>query len=216
MRPLSRVALALSALGVVLLPTALTTDRPDRLTIDSTPAALDVPSPPAALDAPDSPAQMEGPLPAMTVLETRPWLPAYGARGDDVVVLQRWLNTQGHELVVDGVFGPRTLAAARAAGYEIAAPVVRSGSWPASFEPCGGDLPPCWVVATESGGDYNAVNWSGCGGRGCYGKWQFSGEWACKLGLPCDLLTATPEQQDEAARILFDNGRGCRNWDACP
>lgn len=84
-----------------------------------------------------------------------------------------------------------------------------------SLEPCGGDLPPCWVAQRESGGRYDAVNWGGCGGRNCYGKWQFSGAWAGELGLPADLLTATPEQQDAAARQLWAGGRGCSNWAAC-
>lgn len=81
--------------------------------------------------------------------------------------------------------------------------------------PCGGDLPPCSVAHDESGGSYTAFNATGCDGRGCYGKWQFSGEWACKLGLPCDLSTATPEQQDAAARTLWAGGAGCSNWAAC-
>jgi hypothetical protein len=80
--------------------------------------------------------------------------------------------------------------------------------------PCGGDLPPCSVLAGESGGNPHAVNWGGCGGNNCYGLWQFSGEWACDLGLPCDLLTATVEQQNAAARTLFAGGAGCGNWSA--
>lgn len=80
---------------------------------------------------------------------------------------------------------------------------------------CGGDLPPCYVMQRESGGSYTAFNPTGCGGSSCYGKWQFSGEWAGKLGLPADLSQATPEQQDTAARILWNNGAGCSNWGAC-
>lgn len=87
--------------------------------------------------------------------------------------------------------------------------------WPSSLEPCGGDLPPCSVKMRESGGNYSAINPTGCGGKGCYGAWQFSGEWAGKLGLPADLASATPEQQDNAARLLWDGGRGCSNWAAC-
>ncbi len=100
----------------------------------------------------------------------------------------------------------------------LAAPIITAAprnDWPISLQPCGGDLPPCHVKQRESGGNYNAINPTGCGGRGCFGAWQFSGEWACKLGLPCDLATATPEQQDEAARILWRGGAGCSNWAAC-
>lgn len=81
--------------------------------------------------------------------------------------------------------------------------------------PCGGDLPPCYVLDHESGGDPTAYNPGGCNNHGCYGLWQFSGEWAGKLGLPSDIASATVDQQNNAARILWDGGRGCSNWGAC-
>lgn len=72
---------------------------------------------------------------------------------------------------------------------------------------CGGDLPPCWVMMRESGGDINAYNPTGCNGRGCYGKWQ------------CDPRTCsgtgTEEEQDAEARALWNGGRGCSHWAAC-
>lgn len=84
-----------------------------------------------------------------------------------------------------------------------------------SLQPCGGsDYPPCYVAQRESGGSYSAYAASGCHGP-CYGKWQFDGRWAGKLGLPADLSTATPAQQDEAARQLWNHGAGCSNWSAC-
>lgn len=74
--------------------------------------------------------------------------------------------------------------------------------------PCGGDLPPCWVMMRESGGDPNAYNPDGCSGNGCYGKWQ------CDPGT-CD-GTGSEEEQDAEARRVWDGGRGCQHWDACP
>jgi hypothetical protein len=71
---------------------------------------------------------------------------------------------------------------------------------------------------TESGGRYDAWNPTGCVGMGrigCYGKWQFGLFWSGKLGLPADYHRWTPRLQDEAARILWANGRGCSNWAAC-
>lgn len=69
-------------------------------------------------------------------------------------------------------------------------------------------LPPCGVMMRESGGDPGAYNPTGCGGRGCNGKWQ------------CDPRTCsgtgTEEEQDEEARELWDDGRGCAHWSACP
>lgn len=72
---------------------------------------------------------------------------------------------------------------------------------------CGGDLPPCWVMMRESGGNIHAYNPTGCGGRGCYGKWQCDPR-------SCD-GTGTEAEQDAEARRLWDHGRGCSHWAAC-
>lgn len=122
----------------------------------------------------------------------------------------------------------RVRQAARAAPSPSEAPEEPSESAPqeetrTGLEPCGGDLPPCWVKNRESHGNYRAYNPTGCvwtakdgtRHRGCWGAWQFSGAWAGKLGLPDDLSTATPAQQDAAARQLWNGGRGCGNWAAC-
>lgn len=113
--------------------------------------------------------------------------------------------------------------AARAAQRR-SAPPARSG--PSTPPPdaggrCGGDLPPCWVKARESGGDYGAVNPTGCGGRGCYGGWQFDPRtWDATvraMGRP-DLVgnyLASPDEQDAAARHLWAGGAGCGHWAAC-
>ena len=72
---------------------------------------------------------------------------------------------------------------------------------------CGGDLPPCWVMQRESGGNIHAYNRTGCSGRGCRGKWQ------------CDPRTCsgtgTEAEQDAEARALWNGGRGCAHWTAC-
>lgn len=87
------------------------------------------------------------------------------------------------------------------------------GRYPAGQ--CGGDLPPCWVLARESGGNIEAVNHTGCGGRGCYGKWQFDPRTSRGLGYE-GTMDQYPEQvQDEAARTLWANGQGCSHWAAC-
>lgn len=84
--------------------------------------------------------------------------------------------------------------------------------WERSLEPCGGDLPPCWVKAKESGGDYNAVNWRGCGGRGCFGAWQFDPRTSQGMGYPGVASDYPPEIQDEMARALWNGGKGCGQW----
>lgn len=81
-----------------------------------------------------------------------------------------------------------------------------------ALQPCGGDLPPCEVARRESGGDYNAYNARGCGGMGCRGKWQFDPPtWGGYAGV-WDPRDASPEDQDERARQIWDGGKGCRRW----
>lgn len=82
---------------------------------------------------------------------------------------------------------------------------------------CGGDLPPCWVMMRESGGDPNAVNPPpyGCSGNGCYGKWQFDLTTSQALGYPLPMNQYPESVQDEAARRLWNGGAGCAAWDAC-
>lgn len=80
---------------------------------------------------------------------------------------------------------------------------------------CGGWLPPCWVMMRESGGNPQAVNWGGCGGRNCYGKWQFDPRTSQGLGYPGVMTDYSETVQDEAAGTLWANGRGCAAWSAC-
>jgi hypothetical protein len=80
---------------------------------------------------------------------------------------------------------------------------------------CGGSLPPCSVMRRESGGDPTAVNATGCGGRGCYGKWQFDPLTSQALGYPGTMDQYAESVQDEAARTLYADGAGCSHWGAC-
>jgi hypothetical protein len=122
---------------------------------------------------------------------------------------------QNERAVVARVLAERVSAhAAPSAG--VVPPTSTPAALATSFSPCGGtDYPPCWRVQTESRGEYGAYNPTGCGGHGCFGKWQFSGAWAGKLGLPVDIAHATPQEQDNAARLLWAGGAGCSNWSAC-
>lgn len=88
--------------------------------------------------------------------------------------------------------------------------------------PCGGDLPPCWVLRRETGGTGSPTAWNptGCyerstGHRGCGGKWQFSwSTWARYGGY--ETANLAPEaDQDAKARLTWAGGRGCSHWAAC-
>jgi cytoskeletal protein RodZ len=81
----------------------------------------------------------------------------------------------------------------------------------ASMEPCGGDLPPCYVKWRESHGDYTALNSS----SGASGAWQFiDSTWAGYAGYS-KAMYAPPEVQDAKAREVWAGGAGCSHWSAC-
>ncbi len=84
-----------------------------------------------------------------------------------------------------------------------------------SLEPCGGDLPPCGIAHLESGGNYSALNPTGCNGQSCGGKWQFAPSTWNNYGGYRFAQDAPPELQDQKAREIWDEGRGCQHWDAC-
>jgi hypothetical protein len=77
--------------------------------------------------------------------------------------------------------------------------------------PCGGDLPPCWVLERESGGDPTAQNPTSTAS----GLWQFlDGTWAGYGGY-AKARHAPPDVQNEKARITWAGGSGCFHWSAC-
>ena len=98
-----------------------------------------------------------------------------------------------------------------------AAPVARTPvSESSGSGACGGSLPPCYVMQRESGGNPRAVSpASYCGGRGCYGKWQFDPRTSQGLGYPGTMDQYPESVQDEAARTLWNGGRGCSHCGAC-
>ena len=81
--------------------------------------------------------------------------------------------------------------------------------------PCGGDLPPCWVLARESGGNPRAVNPTGCGGYTCGGLWQFDPRTWASFGGYLYAQDAPVDVQNEKARLTWAGGRGCSHWSAC-
>lgn len=119
-----------------------------------------------------------------------------------VKTVQQWGRVSPPYVIDEAMFPPP--ARARTAPTRRTVHALSAGN-----HPCGPayDLPPCYVMMRESRGDINAYNPTGCGGRGCRGKWQ------------CDPRTCsgtgTEEQQDAEARALWNHGAGCAHWSAC-
>ena len=76
---------------------------------------------------------------------------------------------------------------------------------------CGGDLPPCYVMRRESGGDIHAQNPRSTAS----GKWQFLDSTWAGYGGYAKARYAPEKVQDAKARLLWDRGRGCSHWSAC-
>lgn len=91
---------------------------------------------------------------------------------------------------------------------------------------CGGDLPPCYVLQRESGGDPRIWNggchapvghrgMSPCGVSSASGLWQFvRGTWGGYGGY-VNAADAPASVQNERARQLWAGGQGCGHWSAC-
>lgn len=97
---------------------------------------------------------------------------------------------------------PTTVAPAPAA--PVAAPAPASGR-------CGGDLPPCWVMQRESGGNIHAQNPH----SSASGKWQFIRSTWAGYGGYAEAHLAPESVQDAKARELWAGGSGCGHWSAC-
>lgn len=135
-----------------------------------------------------------------------------------------------HEKKIQQARAARAASASRPIVVHIAS-VTNQGS-----HPCGGDLPPCWVMMRESHGDpriwnggcYAPVGWAGsrspCGGSNASGKWQFMrSTWnnfcfdldGSGPDAPTCYLNAAdaPEfVQDAKARQVWANGAGRSHW----
>ena len=127
---------------------------------------------------------------------------------------------------VESWVAPTTSTSVAALAKQETAPLKRPTVHAATFHaesvggslnghPCGGDLPPCWVMMRESGGNPRAVNPHGCGGRGCYGKWQYDpNTWRNYDGYG-NAAEAPESVQDDKARQDWAGGVGCHHWSAC-
>lgn len=76
---------------------------------------------------------------------------------------------------------------------------------------CGGDLPPCYVMMRESGGNIRAKNPHSTAS----GKWQFLNSTWAGYGGYAEAWMAPESVQDAKARQLWAGGAGCSHWSAC-
>lgn len=76
---------------------------------------------------------------------------------------------------------------------------------------CGGDLPPCYVMMRESGGNIRAQNPT----SSASGKWQFIASTWAGYGGYAEAYLAPESVQDAKARELWAGGAGCGHWSAC-
>jgi hypothetical protein len=105
------------------------------------------------------------------------------------------------------------IAVTPSTAVEPALPPVPAVEVNVSLQPCGGDLPPCYVKMRESGGDYSARNNSEPGAA-C-GAWQIIGSTWAGYGGYSEACAAPPAVQDAKARELWAGGAGCAHWSAC-
>lgn len=124
----------------------------------------------------------------------------------------------------------RKVQAASAARARATRVVARSGPTPGAQRrgfPCGGDLPPCYVLERESlmaadparvwnGNCYMPVGSLGqCGRSTASGLWQFLRSTWAGFGGYVNAADAPVAVQNEKARQLWAGGRGCSHWSAC-
>lgn len=117
-------------------------------------------------------------------------------------------------------------AVARIPKARIPKPRADRGSTRPRSRIVGGELPPAWVLARESGGDiriwngrcYAPIGWEGrspCGTSSASGKWQITrGTWGGYEGY-LNAADAPESVQDDKARQLWAGGNGCGHWGAC-
>jgi hypothetical protein len=104
-------------------------------------------------------------------------------------------------------------------------PVTASSSY--LGHPCGGQLPPCYVLQREdpsgdpaiwNGSCHAPVGWLGsspCGTSSASGLWQFiRSTWNDFAGY-VNAADAPVEVQNQKAALVWAGGAGCSHWSAC-
>lgn len=149
-----------------------------------------------------------------------------------VKVVAAWGQEKPPYVIDEQMLTTTTTARARSAPRRVygssvgAAAIVETASSIRGF-PCGGDLPPCYVLRRES---MMAVDpprvWNGncymppgslgqCGRSTASGLWQaLRSTWA-NFGGYINAADAPVDVQNAFARQLWAGGAGCAHWSAC-
>lgn len=135
---------------------------------------------------------------------------------DSARAVAAWGSERPPYVVDEQMFTTTTTARARSAPTEhrtmraaSAAPAVVTGF--VNGYPCGGDLPPCYVLRRESGGNPTAQNPRSTAS----GLWQVLDSTWRGFGGYAKARLAPVDVQNAFARQLWDHGRGCSHWFAC-
>lgn len=139
-----------------------------------------------------------------------------GLEHDAVRVVATWGTERPSYVVDEQMFTTTTQPRARTAPTKHTTMRAASAS-PALIEgningyPCGGDLPPCFVLRRESGGNPTAQNPHSTAS----GLWQvLDSTWRNYAGYAKARL-APVDVQNDFARLLWNHGAGCHHWFAC-
>lgn len=127
--------------------------------------------------------------------------------------LQRIEQQQNERIYWAEVVKQQKAAAAYRRLLAFAAAVERARRAAAAYPHglCGGDLPPCYVMRRESGGNIRARNPRSTAS----GKWQALDSTWRRFGGYRSAWMAPERVQDDFARRLWNHGRGCSHWSAC-
>jgi len=129
---------------------------------------------------------------------------------------QAWIDKTNERILAEELARQKAEAEAAAAAAA-AAEAERARQAAAAAAPatgsgrCGGNLPPCYVMQRESGGNIRAKNPSSTAS----GKWQFLNSTWAGYGGYAEAWMAPESVQDAKARELWAGGAGCGHWSAC-
>ena len=122
----------------------------------------------------------------------------------------RWIAvTNENTLVKAQAEIARQAEAAKVAAAAKAAQRAQAAAAPSGR--CGGNLPPCFVMNRESGGNIRAQNPS----SSASGKWQFIDSTWAGFGGYARAYLAPESVQDAKAAQMWAGGAGCSHWSAC-